>query len=440
MKHESNFNAADAQALGLDAQRLDRIRPWMQQWVDSGKLSYLQVLVMRKGQTAFYQHYGMADCERKVPIAENTLARFYSMTKPLTTMAAMMLYEEGRFQLDDPIAKFIPSFANMRVYTGGKGAGGLTIKINPGAPGPRAGAKGAAGSDAAAKPEAVPTVAAERPITVRDLMTHTSGLTYGFMMATPVDALYREHGIDFNNTTLSLAQLVDKAAALPLLAQPGSQWNYSISTDVLGRLVEVVSGEPFEDFLHRRVLGPLGMMDTDFFAPADKLHRFAANYVRSAEGKLKLADDPQASSFARKPSAASGGGGLVSCVADYARFVQCMLNKGSFNGQRLLGRKTVELMMSNHLKGDMADMGQPRFSESNYEGIGFGLGFSVTLDPARAQILGTPGESAWGGAASTAFWIDPTEDMAVILSAQLTPSSTYPIRRELRVLTYQALI
>ncbi len=429
------FKPADAESLGLDPQRLDRIRPWMQQWVDSGKLSYLQVLVLRKGQTAFYHQYGLADRERKVAVAEDTLARYYSMTKPLTTMAAMMLYEEGRFQLDDPIAKFIPSFANMRVYTGGKGAGGQTIKINPGAPGPRAPA-----GESAPSLENVPAVAADRPITVRDLMTHTSGLTYGFMMATPVDALYRSHGIDFSTTSLSLAQLVDKAAALPLLAQPGTQWNYSISTDVLGRLVEVVSGEPFEQFLHRRVLGPLGMKDTDFFAPPDKLHRFAANYVRSPEGGLKLADDPQASPFARKPSAASGGGGLVSCVADYACFVQCMLNRGTFNGQRLLGRKTVELMMSNHLKGDMADMGQPRFSESNYEGIGFGLGFSVTLDPARAQILGSSGECAWGGAASTAFWIDPTEDMGVILSAQLTPSSTYPIRRELRVLTYQALI
>ncbi len=434
MKSNRIFKAADPKTLGLDAQRLDRIRGWMKQWVDSGKLPYLQVLVLRKGKIGFYHHYGLADRERKVAVAEDTLARFYSMTKPLTTMAAMMLYEEGRFQLDDPIAKFIPSFANMRVFTGGKGAGGQTIKINPGAPG-----GGGSGAPAPSL-EDVPTVEADRPITVRDLMTHTSGLTYGFMMATPVDALYRAHGIDFGNTKLSLAELVDKLAALPLLSQPGTQWNYSVSTDVLGRFVEVVSGERFETFMHRRVLGPLGMKDTDFYAPAEKLGRFAANYVRSPEGQLKLADDPQASMFSKMPSAPSGGGGLVSCVQDYARFVQCMLNKGAIPGQRLLGRKTVELMMSNHLKGDMADMGQPRFSESNYEGIGFGLGFSVTLDPARAQILGTPGESAWGGAASTAFWIDPTEEMGVIMSTQLTPSSTYPIRRELRVLTYQALV
>jgi CubicO group peptidase (beta-lactamase class C family) len=345
-------------------------------------------------------------------------------------MAAMMLYEEGKFQLDDPLSRYIPSFTSMRVFTGGKGSGGNTIKINPGAaPAP---------VSAAPQLEDLHTVPAERPITIRDLMTHTSGLTYGFIMATPVDTLYRACGIDFQNTTLSLAELVDKAATMPLLAHPGTQWNYSIATDVLGRLVEVVSGMRFEDFLRQRILQVLGMNDTDFYVPANKLNRFAANYVRSPNG-LKLADDPFNSPFSKPPSAPSGGGGLVSSIGDYARFVQCLRNRGQAHGQRLLSRKTIDLMMSNHLNGDMAAMGQPRFSESNYEGIGFGLGFSVMLDPARAQILGTAGEVAWGGAASTAFWHDPAEDLSVIMATQLTPSSTYPIRRELRVLSYQAL-
>ncbi len=424
------LTAVDPNSLGLDPARLQRIASWMENWTSSDRLPFMQVLVMRKGQTAFYHHCGLADRERNIPVQHDTLARYYSMTKPLTTMAAMMLYEEGKFQLDDPLSRYIPSFANMRVFTGGKGSGGNTIKINPGAaPAPVPAAPSLAD---------LTTVPADRQITIRDLMTHTSGLTYGFIMATPVDALYRANGIDFQNTRLSLAELVDKAATMPLLAHPGTQWNYSIATDVLGRLVEVLGGMPFQDFMQQRILQVLGMHDTDFYVPATKLDRFAANYVPSPSG-LKLADDPRNSPFSKPPSAPSGGGGLVSCIADYARFVQCLRNRGQARGQRLLGRKTVDLMMSNHLNGDMAAMGQPRFSESNYEGIGFGLGFSVMLDPARAQILGTPGEVAWGGAASTAFWHDPTEDMSVIMATQLTPSSTYPIRRELRVLSYQSL-
>ncbi|MDT8263183.1 serine hydrolase domain-containing protein, partial [Roseomonas sp. DSM 102946] len=212
------------------------------------------------------------------------------------------------------------------------------------------------------------------------------------------------------------------------------------ATDVLGHLVAVISGQDFGDFLRERVIGPLGMADTDFHVPEAKLPRFAANYRRGEEGGVALLEDPRDSRFGRPRRICSGGGGLVSTVGDYARFCRFLLNKGELDGTRLLGRKTVELMMTNHLRGDMAAMGQPRFSESTYEGVGFGLGFSVMLDPARAQILGTSGECAWGGAASTAFWVDPAEEMAVILLTQLMPSSAYPLRRELRVLTYQAII
>jgi CubicO group peptidase (beta-lactamase class C family) len=393
----------------VSSERLARVNAWGRRWVDDGKLPCIVTMLARHGKIVHFDTYGMADVKRETRVAPDTIFRFYSMTKPLTSTAIMMLYEEGRFQLDDPITRFLPCFRNMRVAVGGMRG----------------------------KLETVPAV---RDITFRDLLTHTSGLTYGFMEATPVDGQYRDRGVDFQTSDKSLAEVVELAADIPLIAQPGAEWNYSIATDVLGHLVAVVSGKPFADFLRERVTGPLGMVDTSFHVPADKLPRFAANYTSTPDGRLMLIDDPQKSIFGTKRQVASGGGGLTSTAGDYMRFCQMMLNKGELNGVRLLGRKTVELMMTNHLRGDMAAMGQPRFSESSYEGIGFGLGFSVTLDPARAQILGSAGECAWGGAASTAFWIDPVEDLAVIMLTQLMPSSTYPIRRELRVLTYQALI
>ncbi len=398
----------DSAGHGLSPERLDRIRGWMQALVDQKKLAGLISVVSRRGQVALMHTCGKADLARDKPMRPDTIFRIYSMTKPLTSVAIMMLYEEGRFQLDDPITRFVPAFKNMRVYVSGSRG----------------------------KYESEP---AQRDITFRDLLSHTSGLTYGFMEASPVDAMYRDAGVDFQTSKASLKEVVELAATLPLIAQPGSEWNYSIATDVLGYLVEVISGKPFEAFLHERVIAPLGMVDTAFQVPADKVERFAANYGPDEGGGIKQIEDSQKSRFLTK-RLCSGGGGLLSTAADYMRFCQMMLNKGTLDGNRLLGRKTVELMTSNHLAGDMADMGQPRFSESSYAGIGFGLGFSVTLDPAKAQILGTPGEYAWGGAASTAFWIDPAEDMYVILLTQLMPSSTYPIRRELRVLSYQAIV
>jgi len=391
---------------GLSAQRLHKINGWMDRLVDDGRLSGLSVLVSRRNRLAYERHAGLADIARGLPMEADSILRIYSMTKPLTSVALMMLYEEGLFQLDDPVSGVLPCFKEMRVYAG----------------------------------EGREPVPAGREITYRDLLTHTAGLTYGFMNATPVDAMYRDQGVDFQTSDATLAEVVQRASALPLLAQPGSAWNYSIATDVLGHLVAVLSGQSFERFLHDRVIAPLGMMDTAFQVPPDKLGRFAANYARGDDGRVALLDDPATSRFARPRAIASGGGGLVGTGRDYVRFCRMMLNRGTLDGEQLLGRKTIELMTANHLGGDMASMGQARFSESNYEGIGFGLGFSVMLDPARAQILGSPGEYAWGGAASTAFWIDPAEDMAVVMMTQLTPSSTYPIRRELRVLTYQAIV
>jgi CubicO group peptidase (beta-lactamase class C family) len=400
---------AKPEDVGLSSERLARVNAWAQRLVDGGKLPGMTTMVLRHGKLVHFNVCGLADVKRERRLAPETIFRFYSMTKPLTSTAIMMLYEEGKFQLDDSITRFLPCFKNMRVSVGG-----MRGKLE--------------------------TVPAERDITFRDLLSHTSGLTYGFMEATPVDAQYRDRGVDFQTSDKTLAEVVELAADVPLIAQPGAEWNYSIATDVLGHLVATISGMPFERFLRERVTGPLGMADTDFHVPDDKNARFAANYTAAADGRLLLIDDPQKSTFCAPRKIASGGGGLLSTAGDYLRFCRMMLNKGELDGVRLLGRKTVELMTSNHLRGDMADMGQPRFSESSYNGIGFGLGFSIMLDPAKAQILGSPGEYAWGGAASTAFWVDPVEDMAVIMLTQLMPSSTYPIRRELRVLTYQAIV
>ena len=395
--------------VGVSSERLGRIDRWADGLIADGKLAGLVTLVARRGAVVQCRAYGQADVERGTKMSTETIFRIYSMTKPLTSVATMMLYEEGRFQLDDPITRFLPCFRNQRVWTGGSRG-----KLD--------------------------TVPAKRDITFRDLLSHTSGLTYGFLESTSVDALYREKGVDMQLAKIGLGPMVELAASLPLLSQPGEEWNYSIATDVLGYLIEVIAGQPFETFLRERVLKPLGLVDTDFVVAEANRPRFAAMYGPKEGGGIKLLDDPTKSRYLAPRVLYSGGGGLTSTVSDYWRFCRFMLNKGELDGVRLLGRKTVELMTTNHLRGDMADMGQPRFSESTYEGVGFGLGFSVMLDPAKAQILGTPGEYAWGGAASMAFWVDPAEDMAVILMTQLMPSSTYPIRRELRVLTYQTLI
>ncbi|MDD9982239.1 MAG: serine hydrolase, partial [Gammaproteobacteria bacterium] len=342
-------------------------------------------------------------------VEPDTIYRIYSMTKPITTVAALMLYEEGRFQLDDPVAKYIPAFAETRVFDGGDAESFVTVPL-------------------------------ARPITVHDLMVHTSGLTYGFQHEHAVDALYRNRAVEFNANVGPLADLVQTAAAQPLVFQPGTRWNYSISTDVLGRLVEIWSGVALDTFFGERILGPLGMCDTGFHVREGQAHRLASNYVQSDDCGLKLADSAAESRFLEPAVTHSGGGGLVSTASDYLRFMRMLRGHGSLEDARILGRKSVELMTMNHLPGDLADMGRPRFAEMPFSGIGFGLGVSVLLDPAKARILGSPGEYAWGGMASTAFWVDPAEDLIVLLLTQLMPSSAYPIRRELRVLTYQALL
>jgi len=402
--------SARPEDVGLSSERLDRIRPWIDGYIDAGKLPGALVLVARHGRVAYCLTRGLRDRETGLAVEEDTIFRFYSMTKPITSVGIMMLYEQGLFQLDDPIARYLPEFAEMQVYVSGQGA------------------------DTVLEP-------ARQQITFRHLLTHTAGLTYGNRGQTPVEAAYRANGVNFADRQSNLAETASKLADQPLLCHPGEEWNYSVSTDLLGRLTEVISGQPLDEFFQQHILRPLGMVDTSFAIALEKEDRFAANYEHTADDGLALADAPNDSVY-RKVTLFSGGGGLTSTAGDYHRFTQMLRGKGALDGVRLLGRKTVEYMSENHLpnNGDLTSMGQPVHSETSYDGIGFGLGFSVMLDPAKAQVIGSPGEHAWGGAASTAFWIDPMEDMSVIFLTQLMPSSTYPLRRELRVLTYQALI
>jgi CubicO group peptidase (beta-lactamase class C family) len=398
--------------VGLSSSRLARIGDHMKRYIDAGKIAGTLTLVARRGQIAYLEPLGHLEIERRRPVTADSVWRIYSMTKPITSVGLMMLYEEGPFQLDDPVHRFIPSWQNLRVYVGGNYP-------------------------------AFKTAPAERPMTIRDLLSHTSGLTYGFMERTNVDAAYRQLGVaDQTRSGYTVQDMVETLAELPLEFSPGTRWNYSVSTDVIGHLIEVISGQRLDAYLRERILEPLGMRDTGFVLEDEQVARFAANYERQGDGSLKMIDNPEQSNY-RKRSFFSGGGGLLSTAPDYFRFTSMLQNMGELDGVRLLGRKTVELMTMNHLPGgqDLTDLAQAgMFTETAYAGVGFGLGFSVAQSPARSQILGSAGEFAWGGAASTAFWIDPAEDLIVIFMTQLMPSSSYPLRRELRVLTYASLV
>lgn len=387
--------------VGLSGARLYKIDHLTQRYIDEGKIPGSITLVARRGEVAHFETQGLMDIETEKPMQEDTIFRIYSMSKPITSCALMMLYEDGYFQLDDPVAKYIPGFADLKVHGGGQAVG--------------------------------------KEMTIQHLLTHTAGLTYGFLQDHPVDAMYDEAGVE---TSMDLDEMIDKLCDMPLVNAPGSRWRYSVATDVCGYLVQKLSDIPFDDFLSEQIFAPLEMDDTGFYVPEAKAHRLAANYQRTAEDGMQLIDSPETSPYLKKRTMHSGGGGLVSTAEDYLKFAQMLLNGGQNEGVRILGTKTLELMTSNHLpnNGDLTSMGQATFSETPFDGIGFGLGFSVMLDPVEARILGSAGEFAWGGAASTYFWVDPEEDMIAIFLTQLIPSSSYPIRRELRVATYQSII
>ena len=408
---------ARAESFGLSGDRLERIGAFLQhRYVAPGKLPCAQVQVWRRGGLAYETTLGLADRERGRSLSRDDIFRIYSMTKPVTSVALMMLVEEGLIALDDPVSRYIPSWKDLGVYTGGFME---TFQIR--APG--------------------------RPMMVVDLLRHTSGLTYGFQQQTNIDAAYRKLKLAEDLRSGTLAEMVETLATLPLQFSPGDDWNYSVSTDVVGHLVEVVSGETLDAFFARRIFAPLGMTDTAFDVPADKAHRLTACYAAGQLGSklplvamAQLQDDPVKSPYLKPATLLSGGGGLVSTADDYMRFARMLLNGGELDGARLLSPKTIQLMASNHLPGgrDLTQMSKSMFSEANYAGVGFGLGFGVTVDQPATLIPGTNGDFFWGGAASTFFWVDPVEDLAVVFLTQLLPSSAYPVRRELRTLVYSA--
>ncbi|MCY3885493.1 MAG: serine hydrolase [Gammaproteobacteria bacterium] len=393
----------------MSEDRLKRVADHMDAYVEDGKLPCAVCLVNRRGRETFFYSVGKSDVENDRDVQRDTVFRIYSMSKPVTSVALMMLYELGKFQLDDPVSKYVPSWKNLRVYESGEGD---KIKTRP----------------------------TKKPMTIKHLLTHTAGLTYGFMDNHPVDALYRQRGVEGGGSR-TLESMIEHLSEIPLLYDPGSLWRYSFATDVCGYLVQRFGDCDLDEFVKREISSPLGLEDTDFHVRKESADRLAACYQHTRDG-FDLQDASKDSRYLQRPTFLSGGGGMVSTVDEYQRFAQMLLNKGEFHGVRILGRKTVEYMSSNHLPGnaDLSAMGQPVFSETSFEGIGFGLGFSVVIDPAAASVLDSPGEYAWGGAASTYFWIDPIEQLSVVFMTQLLPSSTWPIRRELKTLVYQSFV
>jgi len=394
---------------GLSPERLERITEHLtKNYIEPGKIAGCQVLVARHGQTAYSRSFGLADIARKKPIEDDTIFRIYSMSKPITSVALMTLFERGEFQLNDPVSRVIPEWKDLQVYVSGEGEGMVTR---------------------------LP----KHPMTFRNVLSHTGGLSYGGS-AHPADRAFRHAGVRRGNDE-TLKTFVQKLASVPLHYEPGERWQYSVSTDVCGYLVEAISGKPFDQYLQETIFGPLGMVDTAFSVAPEKAHRLAANYQREPDKTLKLIDDPAASAYLKQPAFLSGGGGLTSTTADYFRFCEMLRQGGELDGTRILGPLTIDLMTRNHLAGgdDLAQLAIGAFSETAYEGVGFGLGFAMTLDEVAAGAIGE-GDYYWGGAASTIFWVDPVEDLVVIFMTQLMPSATFNFRGQLKNIIYSAIV
>ncbi|MET0274139.1 MAG: serine hydrolase domain-containing protein [Phenylobacterium sp.] len=401
-----------AKSLGFSPDRLQRIDRFLQEkYVGPGRMPGVQFVLARQGEVVHESVLGNRDVERGTAVTGDTVFRIYSMTKPVTSVALMSLVEEGLIALDDPVARHIPAWKDLAVYSAGLEPAFLT------------------------KPTA-------RPMQVVDLLRHTSGLTYGFQSRTNVDAAYRKLKVDDPYAGHDLDRFVEMLAKLPLEFSPGEAWNYSVATDVCGYLVQKVAGKPLDQVFAERIFEPLKMVDTGFHVRDDQRARFGACYNATPQGGLKLQDDPETSPYLAPPAMFSGGGGLVSTAADYMRFANMLVNGGELDGARILAPMTLELMTANHLPDgqDLTQMSRSLFSESTNAGVGFGLGFAVVFDPPQTLVPCSVGEFYWGGAASTAFWVDPVEEVTAVFMTQLLPSSSYPIRRELRTLVYSALM
>ena len=403
---------------GLSTARLERITEHLERnYIGPGKIAGAQVAVARHGHLAYFRSLGQMDRERGKAMTDDAIFRIYSMSKPITSVALMSLYERGYFQLNDPVSRFFPSWKNHQVWVSGSGA-------------------------------EMKTEAPRRPVSMRDMLCHTGGITYGSALVAlgapdeghPVDKVYAEVGVRRGRGE-TLMEFMDKLGKVPLRYQPGERWQYSLSTDVCGALVEKISGKRFDQYLQETIFNPLGMKDTSFCVADDKLDRFCANYRRGADKSLKLVDDPQTSEYRKEPTFFSGGGGLTGTTEDYLRFCEMLRRGGEFEGARVLGPRTIELMKRNHLKDgqDLTKMALGGFSETANEGVGFGLGFASTLDEVANGGLGA-GDFYWGGAASTIFWVDQKEDLSVVFMTQLMPSGAFNFRGQLKSIVYSSIV
>jgi len=398
-------------SVGVSSERLERLHKGMQGFIDREEAGGIVTLIAREGKLVDVHAVGFLDVEKQIPMKTDAIFRIASMTKPVTSVAIMMLYEEGKLLLTDPVSKFIPAFKSSRVLEG---------------------------ADASAAP-----VAARRAITVRDLLTHRSGVTYGFISGGPVGAGYRKNGVTdgLTSTTMTLEEGINKLAGEPLIAQPGTAFNYSLSTDVLGRIVEVASGQPLNVFLRERIFKPLKMVDTDFVVPEAKWSRFATMYSPDGKGGLRPMTDPEAfgninmsplAYYKEGKTYYSGGAGLASTASDYARFGNMLVNGGTLDGVRLLSLKTIELMTASQT----SDLPHPLPVVG--AGKDFGLGFQVVTDLGGTQTLGSPGMYGWSGIYGTIFWVDPKEKLVSIMMVQRFPGST--VAASFLPLVYQAIV
>jgi CubicO group peptidase (beta-lactamase class C family) len=389
--------------LGFSSEKILRINKLMNRYIESGKLAGVVTCVARRGQVVHCETFGHQNIEDQTPMSQDSIFRIYSMTKPIASVALMMLFEEALFNLTDEVSKHIPAFKDVKVW----------------------GVDGALESPI-------------RPMTIQDLLRHTAGLSYGghIESQSPVDKLYDE--ADLFNPKLTNEEITSRIAKLPLMFHPGEKWHYSVATDVVGYLVEVLSGKSLADFMQEKIFDPLGMVDTAFDMDPVKLDRFCTLYGKTPDSDFGVIELPDSSGYLPPVITHSGGSGLVSTTSDYLRFAQFILNKGELDGVRLLGPKTVELMTCNHLPLPLLPIAfegtEPML------GMGFGLGFSVMLDMAQTGVMGSVGDHGWGGYAETFFLIDPAEDLIAILMTQYMPSQTYPIRKEFRTTVYQSLI
>jgi CubicO group peptidase (beta-lactamase class C family) len=428
---QADIKLTKPERVGMSSERLKRVGEAMRRMIADEQIPGTVTLIARKGKVVHFEANGLRDIARKLPMQKDTIFRLYSQSKPVTGVAVMMLFEEGRFLLSDPVSKYLPEFANMQVHAGTKDGEVITEPA--------------------------------RPMTIHQLLTHTSGLTYDFF-PTPVGEMYRQRGVvgsvsvagELEQGTQSargkgalelqsLQQWSERLASVPLVSHPGSAWNYSVGMDVLGRLVEVVSGQSFGDFLNQRIFVPLNMVDTGFHVPPEKLSRFAANYSPAGvAGGLVLLDDPMASPYSLPPSIEMGGSGLVGTVEDYLKFALMLANGGEYNGVRLLSPKTTEFMMANHMTPNIAadplTSLEGLMSGSRSWGMGFGLTGSVVTNAAISGLPVSNGTFSWGGAATTHFWVDPEEDIVGLVHTQLLPDGTYPVKQMMQLMTYQALI